>query len=143
VRGDPDHPLWRSRALTVARCEDATQSPDLAACLAFVDARVAVQQGRSNAVSLVERAFATFAEPWWAAYARAAGAELAVVAHLPDAAERIVRAEPFAAENDWAAACLARARGRLGDPIAMANAVERWERIDARFERACTVALMP
>jgi len=24
----------------------------------------------------------------------------------------------------------------------MANAVERWERIDARFERDCTVALM-
>jgi predicted ATPase/DNA-binding CsgD family transcriptional regulator len=143
LRGDPDHQLWRSRALTVARSEDATQSPDLAACLAFVDARVAVQHGQGDAVALVERAFATFAEPWWAAYARAAGAELAVVADLPDAAERMVRAEPFAAENDWAAACLARARGRLGDPIAMANAVERWERIDARFEGACTVALMP
>ncbi len=84
----------------------------------------------------------TFAEPWWAAYARAAGAELAVVADLPDAAERIALAEPLAAENDWAAACLARARGRLGDRSALGDAVERWERLGARFERECTAALM-
>ena len=142
LRGDVGYSLWRSRALTVARCEDATQSPDLAACLAFVDARVAVEHDRSNARALVERAFETFPEPWWAAYARAAGAELAVVADLPDAAERIALAEPLAAENDWAAACLARARGRLGDRSALADAVERWERLGARFERDCTAALL-
>ena len=95
LRGDVGYPLWRSRALTVARCEDATQSPALAACLAFVDARVAVEHDLSNAHALVERAFETFLEPWWVAYARAAGAELAVVADLPDAAERVALAEPL------------------------------------------------
>ena len=126
----------------MARCEDATQSPALAACLAFVDARVAVEHDVSNAHALVERAFETFLEPWWVAYARAAGAELAVVADLPDAAERVALAEPLAAENDWAAAGPARARGRLGDRHALADAVERWERLGARFERDRTAALL-
>jgi hypothetical protein len=111
------------------------------ACAPDGDGAVAAAGGLREAHGL-GRERLRLADAWWAAYARAAGAELAVVAHLPDAAERIVRTEPFAAENDWAAACLARARGRLGDPTAMANAVERWERIDARFERDCTVALM-
>ena len=142
LRRDADeHRRWRLRALTVAGTDDATKSPDLAASLAFVDARVAVEHDQRDAVALVERAFAAFAEPWWAAYAHAAGAELAVVAHLPDAAERIALAEPLAAENDWAAACLARARGRLGDAEALASSVRQWERIDAAYERRCTEAL--
>ena len=83
-------------------------------------------------------------ERWWEGYARAAGAELAVVAGFPDAAERLARIEPLAAEHRWAAACIARARGRLtGDPDAIAAALEEWERLDARFERACTLLLVP
>ncbi|HEX4811122.1 MAG TPA: LuxR C-terminal-related transcriptional regulator [Nonomuraea sp.] len=134
--------LWRARAAEMSGCADPADSPDLAACMAFVDARTAVHTGRfADAEALVERAFADFAEPWWAAYARAAGAELAVTAGLPDRQARLAAAAPFAAQNDWAAACLARAEA--DDAAALTAAATRWERIDAVFERACTLALIP
>jgi hypothetical protein len=65
------------------------------------------------------------------------------VAGLPDAEARLAAAAPAGAENYWAAACLARAAGRLnGDDAALAESLAGWERIDARFERACTLLLM-
>jgi hypothetical protein len=86
---------------------------------------------------------------WYAArpYAWAIAAEVAVVAGLPDAAERLAAAAPAGEENYWAAACLARAAGRLhGDHGALARSLARslagWEAIDARFERACTLTLI-
>ncbi|WP_343984466.1 hypothetical protein, partial [Pseudonocardia aurantiaca] len=49
-----------------------------------------------------------------------------------------------AAGNSWAAACLARADGRLrGDEDALAAAVGGWERIGARLERARTLMFLP
>jgi hypothetical protein len=70
-------------------------------------------------------------------------AEVAVVARLPDAASRLAAAAPAGEENYWAAACLARATGRLtGDPGALRQSLAGWERIDARFERACTLLLL-
>jgi predicted ATPase len=78
------------------------------------------------------------------AYAVAAVAELAVVAGRPDAAERLAAAESVAASHAWAAACLARAAGRLhSDQDALAAAVAGFERIGARFERAATLLLLP
>ncbi len=78
------------------------------------------------------------------AYAWAVAAEVAVVAAHPDAAHRLAAAAPVAAENFWAAACLARAQGRLqADRTALAESVAGWERIGARFERACTLLLLP
>ncbi|WP_170223603.1 ATP-binding protein [Nonomuraea turkmeniaca] len=134
--------LWRARATEMSGCSDPADSPDLAACMAFVDARTAVHTGRfDDAEALVERAFADFAEPWWANYARAAGAELSVAAGLPDRRARLAEAAPFAAQNDWAAACLARAEAE--DAAALTAVTARWERIDAVFERACTLALIP
>ena len=80
-------------------------------------------------------AFEEFPQPWYRAYANAAGAELAVLAGLPDATERLAQAERMCVENDWAAACVARARLRLtGDSDAMRGSIETWERIGARFE---------
>ncbi|MGW0194067.1 ATP-binding protein [Nonomuraea sp. NPDC003201] len=145
LAGTGEFDLWRSRALEMARMEDAASSPVLAPFAAFVDARVAVHtRAHHQAAALVERAFAPFAVRWYEAYARAAGAELAVVAGLPDAAERLAAAIPYAEQNDWAAACLARTHGILhGDRDALADAVERWTSIDARFERACTLRLLP
>lgn len=131
--------LWRSRAQTMR-----AGSSDLAICIAFTDARVSVHCGQFGAAPVqVEQAFEASTEPWWVGYAAAAGAELAVVADLPDAAERVRAAERYAAENDWAAACLTRVRGRLGDNAALADAVEQWDRLGARFERAATLALIP
>ncbi|WP_021591108.1 ATP-binding protein [Actinomadura welshii] len=140
LRGDPaDRRRWRERALTVA-----AGSPVVAACLMFADTRVAVHRGRfDDAADQVERAFAPFSDQRWVGYARVVGAELAVTAGLPDAGDRIIAAEPYAAESAWAAACLARVRGRLGDHAALADAVEQWDRLGARFERAATLELLP
>jgi hypothetical protein len=53
-------------------------------------------------------------------------------------------AAPAGEESAWAEACLARAAGRLhGDRDALCAAVAGWERIGARFERACTLLLLP
>jgi predicted ATPase/DNA-binding CsgD family transcriptional regulator len=145
LRDDGRYERWRSRALTLAGCDDPTGCPNLMAIMAFVEARIATHSGDvPHAATLVERADAAFPERWWEGYARAAGAELAVVAGLPDAAERLTWIEPLAAEHRWAAACLDRARGRLErDPDAIARALMQWERLDARFERACTLLLLP
>jgi predicted ATPase/DNA-binding CsgD family transcriptional regulator len=134
--------LWRARAERVA---GGARSRYLASFAAFVDARTALRSGR-NDTALVEAAFADFPpQDWYRTYARAAGAELAVAAGLPDAAVRLATAlSDTAAENDWAAACLTRAAGRLHhDPDELSAAVEAWERIGARYERACTLLLIP
>ncbi|MEO3927691.1 LuxR C-terminal-related transcriptional regulator [Micromonosporaceae bacterium B7E4] len=145
LRDNGQYQRWRSRALAVAGCDDPTDCPDLKAVTAFVEARIATHTGdHHHAAALVERTDATFSERWWEGYARAAGAELALLAGLPDAAARLTRIEPLAAEHHWAAACLTRARGRLQrDPHAIADALSQWERLDARFERACTLLLLP
>ena len=62
----------------------------------------------------------------------------------PDAWARLAAATPAADENPWAAAVLARARARLtGRPTDFATALAAWERLDSRYERACTLALIP
>jgi hypothetical protein len=146
LRGDgAGYERWRSRALTVAECADPEGNGDLMAIMAFVDARIAVHTGDAErAAALVARAFAEFPERWWEGFARAAGTELAVVAGLPDATDRLVGADWLVAEHRWAAAVLDRTRGRLADdPDAIARSLAAWERMDARFERACTLLLVP
>ncbi|MEU0090799.1 LuxR C-terminal-related transcriptional regulator [Kribbella sp. NPDC006257] len=145
LRGDiPRFEEWRSRARRMAGVDNAAGSLGLAAPAAFVDARVAIQTGQyADAAGLVAAAFAAFPEKWWFAYAHAAGAELAVVAGLPDAGERLVEAESAAVENDWAAACLLRAKGRqAGDPRLIAESAARWEQLGAQFELAVTLQLV-
>ncbi|MFC6160799.1 LuxR C-terminal-related transcriptional regulator [Kribbella jiaozuonensis] len=100
--------------------------------------------GLLPAEAVVRRAFGDFSERWWVPYARAAAAELAVVANLPDAAEFLVATAPEAVENDWAAACLARATARsTGDLDGLLAAAEAFDRIGAHFERAYTLTLHP
>ncbi|MEU4822406.1 LuxR C-terminal-related transcriptional regulator [Actinomadura sp. NPDC023710] len=140
LRGDGDGGRWRARTLEFAGVTEPRRSPSLAACTAFVEARLAVHTGRTtDAAHLVHNAFEEFTEPWYRAYANAAGAELAVLAGLSDADKRLEQAERIAGENDWAAACAARARGRLtGDRAAIRESIAIWDRIGARFELACT-----
>ncbi|MFB4316817.1 LuxR C-terminal-related transcriptional regulator [Actinomadura sp. 21ATH] len=140
LRGErAEYLAWRERASGAA----GGQVFDHAALTGFVDARVAVHTGRLDAAAdLVAALFDD--RTLYRGYAHAAGAELAAVAGLPGAAERVAAAESAAAENAWAAACLARTRGRLnGDRDELASAAEQWERIGARFERATTLALLP
>ena len=137
-----------ARALEVAGITDRSHELRLAP-VAFLDARTAVHTAvhtgeLADAATLVDRAFADFPGAWAEPYARAAGAELAVVAGLPDAAERLAAAASAAEQNHWAAACLARAAGRLNQNLdAYAAAVSRWERIGAHLERAYTLLLLP
>jgi predicted ATPase/DNA-binding XRE family transcriptional regulator len=118
----------------------------------FTNARIALHRGRMEAaLSAVSHLNGT-RQPWYEAphwyslrpYAWAVTAEVAVVAGLPDSADRLAEAAPAAAENYWAAACLARAAGRLNnDRVSLEQSVAGWERIGARFERACTLLLLP
>ena len=93
----------------------------------------------------------TGADAWWSmrhwyfdAYPWAAAAERAVATGAPDASARLQTAEPAAQENRWAAAAAARARARLsGDPDELSHALSLFEALGARYERACTLALMP
>src|SRR5262249_38545586 len=56
----------------------------------------------------------------------------------------LAHAAPAGAENRWAAACLARAAGRHAGGIAsLEESVSGWEHLEARFERAITLLLMP
>jgi hypothetical protein len=65
------------------------------------------------------------------------------VAGLPDAERYLDVAAGLAPENGWAAACLARARGRHHhDPGLLRESAAGWERIGARFEHARTVELI-
>lgn len=145
LSGDRDGvALWRTRATEIAGVVHplrARQSP----LAAFVDARLAIHNGDlDGAQTLADRARESVPNGRYVPFAVAAGAELAVVAGLPDAADRVAAALPAAAENDWAAACLARAAGRLhGDAEALRNSAERWVRMGARAEHACTLLLDP
>ncbi|MCW6005266.1 LuxR C-terminal-related transcriptional regulator [Micromonospora sp. CPCC 205371] len=141
--GDDDaFQLWRTRAKQVA---GNARFRYLDAYAAFVDARVALQTGQTNnADVLTERAFADFPlQDWHRAFAHAAGAELAVASGLPDAADRLAAASATATENDWATACLTRARGRFdNDADALTTSLAAWDRIGARFEHAYTLRLI-
>ncbi|MFB4303694.1 LuxR C-terminal-related transcriptional regulator [Actinomadura sp. NTSP31] len=131
---------WRAHAAEMAGGTLGT-----APVAAFVDARLALHDERyDTAEPLVRTAFAVDAPlDKYLAYARAAGAELAVAARLPDAADLLAAAAPLAEENAWAAACLARARGRLHDDRAeLVRALAAFERLDARAERDHTRALL-
>jgi predicted ATPase len=145
LRGDgPNYAQWHERAQEMTGSADPGLRVSLAQFTAFVDARVAIhRQDTSHAETLIERAF----DPRhgrYQSYARASAAELGVIANRADAAELMRRAAPGADRNHWAAGCLARAEGRLhGDVEALAASVAIWERIEARFERACTLTLIP
>jgi predicted ATPase/DNA-binding CsgD family transcriptional regulator len=137
---DGDFALWQERGRRSAGTDGAT----LAASAAFAEALVAVHTGPDeSAATLVERAFVPFPEKWWEPYARAAGAELAVVAGLPGAEQRLKDAAPAGTENDWAAAALTRASARLdGDRNGLSKAAEQFARIGAEYERAQTEELL-
>ncbi|HET6741055.1 MAG TPA: LuxR C-terminal-related transcriptional regulator, partial [Kribbella sp.] len=150
LRDDGLFDVWQSRSLEVARSMAPEDAAWLAAPYAFAQARVAIHLIDTNhpataeQAEVVRRGFGGFAERWWAPYARAAAAELAVLADLADAPELLAATEQDAAENDWAAACRTRAAARsTGDLDAILAAADAFERVGARFERAATLALHP
>lgn len=129
---------WSQRALGLAGEEQVQGFGP------FVECRVALHDGRlADALAIAQGLPPTYMGKF-DAYARAIAADCAVVADAPDADERLAAVQPLAEQNDWAAACLVRARGRRHDDrSALDAAVARWEAIDAHFERACTLLLLP
>jgi predicted ATPase len=134
--------LWRTRAEQAATFSNVFHERH-APVADFIAARTLTHRGCvAGAAELVERAFGYPPEARYRAYAVATAAELAVVAQLPDAAQRVRDALPVTADNAWATACLLRAEARL-DPDKISAAAQAWVRIDARFEHARTLALHP
>ncbi|WP_410652765.1 hypothetical protein [Amycolatopsis sp. cmx-4-54] len=137
---------WADRALTLS--EPGVHSGLRESFTAFVLPRVALHHGdvrtAETAALMPEGEWYDSAHQFYDAYAWAVAAETAVVAGAPGAEALLAAAEPAAKENLWAAACLARARGRAhGDHDAVKEAIAGWESIGARFERACTLCLLP
>jgi predicted ATPase/DNA-binding CsgD family transcriptional regulator len=145
-RGGVRH--WRGRATELAA---GRTTRNIALFAAFTDARVALHHGRYDQAVAACAGLGIGELPWYDArhwhydaYAWAMAAEVAVVSAHPDAAHRLAAAAPVAQENLWAAACLARARGRLHDDrAALEESLASWQRIGSRFERACTLLLLP
>jgi hypothetical protein len=147
LRGDSEgERLWRSRAAELAAGQT---SRNLAAFAAFADSRVALHHGRYEQAATALAGLSIGDRPWYDSqhwyydtYAWATAAETAVIAALPDATERLAATAPVAQENLWAAACLARAHGRLnGGRASLEDSLACWQRIGSRFERACTLLL--
>jgi predicted ATPase/DNA-binding XRE family transcriptional regulator len=152
--GDDDgRRSWLARVSElIGTAGDPVAGTNLAAVAAFTDARIALHEGSIGAAGAAMADPPSEAQPWYETphwyslrpYAWAIAAEVAVVARLPDAASRLAAAAPAGDENYWAAACLARAAGRLhGDRDLLDRSIVGWEAIDARFERACTLMLLP
>ncbi len=125
---------------------------NLEGAAAFTDARIALHEGRLDAAVAAIAELDCESQPWYETphwyslrpYAWAMAAEVAVVAGLPQAEALLALAAPAGSENYWAAACLARSLGRFhGDRESLEASVAGWERIGARFERACTLLLLP
>jgi len=138
LTGDqPGFRTWAERALAVAN------APEVQGFAPFVKCRVALHDGRlDDAVATADALPAEYMGKF-DAYARAIAAECAVTAGLPNARERLDAAAALAEQNDWAAACLLRARGRLNsDRADLERAVLSWEKIGAQYERACTLLLI-
>ncbi|WP_414938794.1 hypothetical protein [Amycolatopsis sp. cmx-11-51] len=140
------HDEWVERAQMLS--EPGVHSRLRESFAAFALPRVALHQGDAEAAKSValtpESDWYDTSHQFYDAYAWAIAAEIAVVAGDPGAESLLAAAEPAAGENTWAAACLARARGRLHDDrVALNEAISGWQAIGARFERACTLCLLP
>ena len=150
LRGDSDGAReWRDRAATLAAGHTRRSLPLFAA---FTHSRAALHHGRHDQAAAALAGRGIGERPWYDstphwdydAYAWALAAEAAVITGLPDATQRLATAAPAAQENLWAAACLARANGRLHhDRAALEESLAGWQRIGSRFEHACTLLLIP
>jgi hypothetical protein len=110
----------------------------------YVASRVAFHAGDLDRAVGAVGTFARSSVGQYDSYAAALDVEVAVVAGCPDADSRLSNALAAAGENSFADAHVVRARGRLyGDDGALLDAVAQWEAVGARFERACTLCLLP
>src|SRR5262249_4852999 len=140
LRGDePGRQLWLARISELVSSSDPAAIRGLAGFAAFADARIALHRGAREGAAKRAAGLGIGSGPWFGArhlqydsFALAVAVEAAVIQGAPDAAERLAHAAPAAAENRWAAACLARAAGRhTGDISSLEESVAGWEHLDA------------
>ncbi len=152
LRGDEEGcRLWRARVGELTSRADPAANRALAGFVAFADARIALHRGHLEQAVRATADLGIGSGPWFGArhlqydsFALAIAVEAAVIQRAPDAAQRLTDAAPAAAENRWAAACLARADGRrTGNTASLEEALAGWEHLEARFERAITLLLIP
>jgi len=136
LRGDREvYREWWDRAKAV--CLDSANN----SLRHFAEARVAVHLGELKVARAVDDLEHTGS---FRPFALAMSIEVAAFTGARDAEDRLAASGQLAEENDFAAAQLMRATGILReDPDALERSVELWEHIGARFERACTLLLVP
>jgi predicted ATPase/DNA-binding CsgD family transcriptional regulator len=137
VRGDEDeYARWQELGRSIAMVTPSS-------CGIYFECRAALHSGaveQARSLATMEAHIPSSHDP----YAQAVRAETAVLAQLDDAEEHLASAQPLVRENDFVAAQLLRAAGRLHhDETAIEESVAAWEAIGARFERACTLLLLP
>ena len=109
-----------------------------------MEPRVALHLGDIERARASTRAPEGLTSGQYRSYATAIAVEVAVAAGAVDAERQLSAAQGLGRENDFVAAILLRAAGRLHDDVAdLVAAVALWETIGARFERACTLLLIP
>jgi predicted ATPase/DNA-binding CsgD family transcriptional regulator len=145
LRGDHRQAgLWRARVGELTDRPGPTQERRARPLPIFAAARTAVHSGDLAAAAHLAARTRVLPVSRFIAYTRSAVAELAVVAGLPDARQLVDQATSECGHHPWAAACLARATGRLdADPEVLAESVRRWDELGARVERAATLLLLP
>lgn len=110
----------------------------------FADLRVALHRGDLAASTTLLEVVPDASSAAYDMFTRAVAAEVAVVVGSDRASRLVEEALETKGENDWAAACSQRAAGRLsGDASMIEVSLDGWDRIDARFEWACTLTLLP
>ena len=152
VRGDGGgRQEWLARLGELAGTRtDYVEGTNLAAAAAFTEARICLYEGRIDAAMAAVAGLRPEAENWygmphWHSPGLMPGRWRPkwLSWPLPDAASWLTAAAPAGEENYWAAACLARAaRLVTGDRGALEQSLAGGERIEARFEYACTLLLL-
>jgi predicted ATPase len=113
-------------------------------CSVSFGCRAALHKGEVDRARTLATAAKVVSNGYYEPYAEAIRVETAVIAESDDAEEQLATAQRLAPENDFVAAQLLRAAGRLHhDETAFKESVAGWEAIGARFERACTLLLLP
>jgi hypothetical protein len=138
LRGDEDeYTTWAELGTSIALMKGPSSCGIYFACRAALH-NGALEQARTLATT--QACSGSYYDP----YVGAVRAETAVVAGSDDAEEQLATAQRLDQENDFVAAQLLRAVGRLRhDETALKESVDGWEAIGARFERACTLLLLP
>ena len=137
LRGDEDeYARWMALGETIARITGSS-------CGTYFGCRAALHRGALEQVRELEAALES-CSAHYDAYLEAVKVESDVIAGSDDAEEQLVTAQRLVEENDFVAAQLLRAAGRLHhDETALKDSLVGWEAIGARFERACTLLLLP